>query len=132
MADVRRERFSVCSTPVLPGTVITVLAGGKGNVSINGIFAWVSYNVISGRFETNEVLVSVLPSQPLRTRLSQSLGAWPSAVVESGQLIGERQQSQPPEEDKTGRRSTIISPLSEYLEIRRKYGHEQQGIIGLR
>jgi hypothetical protein len=63
MADVRRERFGVCSTPVLSGTVITVLAGGKGNgifVSMNGIFAWVSYNVISGRFEVNDALVSGL------------------------------------------------------------------------
>lgn len=44
IADVRRERFGVSSTAVLPGAAITVPAGG------NGIFVCVSkdfaYNVI--------------------------------------------------------------------------------------
>ena len=77
-------------------------------------------------------LYQISLSQPLCALLSQPLRAWPSALVESRQLIGEGQRSQPPEEDKSGGRTTIISLLSERLQIRRKYGHEQQEIIGLR
>ena len=70
MVDGGRERLDVCSRPVLPGVagggadggvVVAVPVGGGGIfVCVVGIFGGVSCTLISGDFESNEVLASAL------------------------------------------------------------------------